>query len=264
MGRRSDVIDFGLTADTEPLWNPGAVEFVCAANSVSLMMPIVEPYFVRSVRRTLPRLSDDLQATVATFAAQELAHQGQHRAFNAAIRRRCRGISRLERIMTRTYRRLELRRSLHFNVAFAAASETIAYALARWSSRHLATFLGGSDEAVANMFIWHLAEEVGHKSVAYDVFEAIDGSRRRYAAAAVTTLILLGCFVTAGSVLQLAATRKLWNPLTWARLIRWAVSCAFEIPTALAVSAMPSHHPSQLTDPSWFGLWLSDFERQRA
>ena len=34
----------------------------------------------------------------------------------------------------------------------------------------------------ATMFLWHLAEEVEHKTVAFDVYQAVDGSKLRYAA----------------------------------------------------------------------------------
>ena len=71
--------DFTFDDESDPLWNPHAPEFACAANSVSLMMPFVEPYFVRSIRAALPRLDGPLQETALGLASQELAHQHQHR-----------------------------------------------------------------------------------------------------------------------------------------------------------------------------------------
>jgi predicted metal-dependent hydrolase len=252
-------VEFGIGAETDPFWNPNAVELVCAANSVSLLMPYVEPYFARTARRTTDDVPTELRATVERFAAEEVRHQVEHRRFNEAVRARVAGIGRLESVMRWTYRRLESGRSRRFSVAFCAASETIAYALARWTSDHLQLFLGGA-HPVSRMYVWHLAEEVEHKSVGYDVFEATDGSRWRYARAAVTTLSLLAVFVTAGTLLQLRAQRKLRNPLTWWRMAWWAVSAGMEITSTLAVSCLPGHHPSKLVDPSWYGLWLADLD----
>ena len=156
-------------------------------------------------------------------------------------------------------RRLERRRSLEWSAAFTAASETVAYSLARWTSDHLPMLLGGA-HPISQMYVWHLAEEVEHKSVGYDVFEAVDGSRRRYArAAAVTVMLVLG-FVATGALLQLHSLRKLRNPLTWCRLAWWAVSAGMEIIPTLVASCLPGHHPSKLVDPSWYGLWLRDLD----
>jgi predicted metal-dependent hydrolase len=137
----------------------------------------------------------------------------------------------------------------------------VAYCLARWMSDHLTLFTGGSDPTIGRMFIWHLAEEVEHKSVGYDIYESVDGSRRRYAVAAALTMSLVGVFVSAGTLLQLASQKRLRNPLTWVRLIGWAISAGMEVLPTLAMSALPSHHPSKLVDPSWFRLWLIDLEQ---
>jgi predicted metal-dependent hydrolase len=252
-------VEFGIGADTDPFWNPNAIELVCAANSVSLLMPFVEPYFARTARRALDDVPAELRPVVERFAAEEVCHQVEHRRFNEAVRARVAGVERLESVVRWTYRRLERRRSRRFSVAFCAASETIAYALARWTSDHLQLFLGGA-HPISRMYVWHLAEEVEHKSVGYDVFEATDGSRWRYARAAFTTLLLLAVFVTAGTVLQLRAQRKLRNPLTWWRMAWWAVSEGMEITSTLAVSCLPGHHPSKLVDPSWYRLWLADLD----
>jgi predicted metal-dependent hydrolase len=223
-------------------------------------MPYIEPYFTKTVRSALPFLDDELRPTAEHFAAQEAQHQAEHRRFNAAVRAHAPRIARLERTMRRVYRWLWGTRSLEFNLAFTAASETIAYALARWMSDHLQLFTGGSDPTIGRMFIWHLAEEVEHKSVGYDVFEAVDGSRWRYLRAALLSISLVGIFVTTGTLIQLASQRRLRNPLTWFRLAGWAISTGMEVLPTLALSALPSHHPSKLVDPSWFGLWLTDME----
>jgi hypothetical protein len=44
------------------------------------------------------------------------------------------------------------------------------------------------------------------------------------------------------------------------RMAGWAISTGMEVLPTLALSVLPSHHPSKLVDPSWFGLWLTDME----
>src|SRR6185503_10525340 len=151
------------------------------------------------------------------------------------------------------------RRSERYNLAFAAGSETIAYTLARWTERHLG-LLDDADPVPATLFLWHLAEEVEHKSAAFDVFLALDGSRWRYAAAALRSLILLTVFTMAGTVVMLHGTGRLWSPVAWWRLAHWAVSLGFVVLPTLLVSSLPGHHPDDLADPVFLPAWLRQYD----
>jgi predicted metal-dependent hydrolase len=261
--RRRDLA-FGFGPDVDPVWNRAAPEFVAAANGVSLMMPYIEPYFVGSVRAVVDRLEPELAATADAFADQELAHQRQHRGFNKVLVARFPRLAGVEDRMRRTYRWLGRTRTERFNLAFAASSETIAYSLARWTSDHLAEFMRGGDRLATDLFLWHLAEEVEHKSVAFDVWEAVDGSRWRYARAGLLSLLLLAWFNLTASLSMLRTEHRLRSPWTWARLVRLALSFAFEVVPTLFLSSLPGHHPSQLTDPDWYGPWLADLEHRRS
>jgi hypothetical protein len=256
-------VHFAVDEDMDPVWNRHAPEFTAAANGISLMMPHVEPAFVATTRRAIPLLDDELAATAAHFARQELQHQGQHRAFNRVLVTRFPGLAGVERRIAATYRWITRTRSLRFNVAFVAASESIAYSLARWTSDHLAELLRDADPAATDLFLWHLAEEVEHKSVAHDVWAAVDGSRLRHAWAALCSLVLVACFDLWATVVQLHALRRLHLPGTWFRMVRLSFSFAFDVVPALAVASMPGHHPSQLTDPSWYAGWLADLEHRQ-
>jgi len=250
-------VAFGIDESTDPWWNPTAPEFVAAANSVSLMMPYVEPFIARVTRQTADGLDAPLAAIAEEFAAQEMSHQREHRRLNAAIRRRSPGVRHVERALRWVFARLG-RRSVESNLAFTAAAECIAYSLARWTSTHLRLFQGGADPTVTTMFIWHLAEEVEHKSVGHDLWSAACGRRWRYVRNAALAVVVVGASVTAATLSQLWSARRLWNPLAWGRLVWWAVSAGMEVLPTLAVSCLPSHHPSKLVDPSWYALWLDE------
>ena len=49
-------LDFEFPDDLPVAWHPTIPELSFAANSISLLMPYVEPYFVRSVRAALSSL----------------------------------------------------------------------------------------------------------------------------------------------------------------------------------------------------------------
>jgi predicted metal-dependent hydrolase len=162
-------IQFAYPADLDPAWSPRLPEFACAANSVSLLMPYAEPYFVKSVRSALPLLDDARRAEAEAYIRQEAQHHAQHRRFNDLVVAAYPRLARLEDWMRRTYGWLSRTRSQKFNLAFAAGSETIAFTIARWSDEHLDPFFAGADPVPATLFLWHLAEEVEHKSAAFDV-----------------------------------------------------------------------------------------------
>ena len=258
-------VRFEYPDDADPIWTPSRPEFACAANSVSLMMPTIEPYFVRSARSAIEHLDDDeLARTARHYVAQETQHHRQHVRYNRLLIARYRGLGRLDRLIRSVYRRLEQRASDRFNLAFAAASETMAYSAARWAAEHRQELFADADDRAATLFLWHLAEEVEHKSVAFDLYRHRhgheQGAGRTHGLAAVLAVMLVTSFVFIGTTVLLAGARRLHHPMAWWRLTGWAVGFGFELVTNLVVSVLPGHHPSRMADPLWYEVWLREFD----
>ena len=100
-------------------------------------------------------------------------------------------------------------------LAFAAGSETIAYAIARWTHDHLHSVMGDARPWARDLFMWHLAEEVEHKDVAFEVDRVVNGSRLRYLAATMTSLALLGFFTVAGTTIMMWRFRRCTRAICW-------------------------------------------------
>ncbi|MCP3990369.1 MAG: metal-dependent hydrolase [Actinomycetia bacterium] len=256
--------DFTFGPETDPAWTPLRPEFACAANSVSILMPHMEPYFVRSVAAALPELDDELAMTARAYNSQEMEHQRLHGRFNAILIEKYPKLAVVVNVADRVYRWLGNSRSVEFNIAFVATSETIAYAAARWSAAHRQELFEGADPEIAALYQWHLAEEVEHKAAVHDVYQAIGGRRLRYLGAMLSSLALVVSLIGMGTVIMLAATGRWWHPLAWLRLIRWAVTFVFELITLLVMSLLPQSHPNQLTDPLWLEVWLRELDSGRA
>lgn len=255
---------------TDPMWNRSHAELVAGMNAVSLLMPAVEPLIAGAVRSRCGELPPDLAEEAEQFARQELAHQVHHRAMNDVIRARYRGVGRLESVIRAVYRRIG-RRSPRSVLTFAAASETLAHGLARWTAAHPGVLThdssgGWADGPWQALYTWHLAEEVEHKAVAFDVWKAADprsatvGGRLRLLGWGFASAVLVALFATWGALLQLHGERRLRNPLTWGRLAVLAVSVSFEILPALVVASTKSHHPSRVVDPLWFSTVLEGYD----
>ncbi len=261
-------VRFSYPPETEPVWTPHRPEFSCAANSVSMLMPAIEPYFVRSARRALPLLTGELQHEAEAYVTQESQHFSQHVVFNRLIVKHYPAMARLESASKRIYRHLEASRSLQFSLAFAAASETMAYSAARWAAQRRSELFSdpSTDDTAATLFLWHLAEEVEHKSVAHDIYRAaVQRPKRalaspRFVAAMALSLALVVFFVFAGTAVMLWGERRLFHPVSWMRLLRWVILFSFELLTNLVLSLLPGFHPEDFVDPIFYDVWLDEFD----
>ncbi|RMH78757.1 MAG: metal-dependent hydrolase [Actinomyces sp.] len=254
-------IRFAWPDDTRARWQPLRPEFAAAVNALSLGMPHGEPYVMRAVRRAAGAIDDpDVQARVRAYLAQEAEHSRQHARFNEILVAHHPALARVESWLATSYRFLERRAGAPFGTAYAAAFEATAFAAARWMDRRRHELFTGADPEAATLILWHLAEEVEHKTVAHEVWAAVDGSRLRYVAAMGVCFAMLVWFVFCGTVVQLAAWRRLWSPVAWFRLWRWGLGFVFEVVPTMAITVLPGHDPAEQADPSWMPLWLSAFD----
>ncbi len=257
-------IQFEWPDDTLPEWHRSKPEFSAACNALSLGMPYGEPYVIASVRAVLDDIDSDTAPELAeqarAYIAQERGHYRHHRRFNDLVTAEHPALKRIERWLAISYRWLRRRRSREFNVAFAAGFEAVAFAAARWLESNRREFFAGADTLPSTLFLWHLAEEVEHKNVAFDVWQHVDGKRLRYVGAMTTAFILLTWFILLGTITQLWKTRRIFNPLTWIRLVSWGIRFTFDALPTMALTAMPGHHPSDLADPSWMPMWLQSYD----
>jgi predicted metal-dependent hydrolase len=258
-------VRFTWPEDQSPVWTPKVPEFAIAANAVSLLMPHAEPYVVATTRAALDQglIADpEVAGGARAYAAQEAQHHAQHHQYNRVLVRRYRGLARVDRLMASTFGFLR-GRSTRFSLAFAAGFETIAFVAARWVDRHLRLLRDG-DPAATTLFLWHLAEEVEHKRVAFDVYQEAGGGRLRYAWATTVAALILAVGAFAGSLVMLAGEGRVLRPASHLRLAGWSLSFVFVALPVMVVSALPGHHPDQLADPAGLEHWLEHLDPQTA
>jgi predicted metal-dependent hydrolase len=249
---------FDYPDDFRVRWHPGSPDLACAANAVSLLMPHVEPYVVRSIRAVADGLDEPLRADALAYARQEGQHHAQHRRFNDLVIQQVPWLRTNERLMARAYRMLERHTSARFGVAFAAGFETVAYTAARWVDARRVVLLTGADAVARDLFLWHLAEEVEHKTVAHDVNRAIGATAGISACAMVLAAMMLAVFAFLNTMVLLSATGRVFNPLAHLRLLLWSVTFIFDLLPAMAVAVLPGHHPRDLVDPWFYSQWLDE------
>ncbi|MDG1367873.1 MAG: metal-dependent hydrolase, partial [Acidimicrobiales bacterium] len=143
---------------------------------------------------------------------QEREHSKQHRRFNELLVAQHPALRHVERWLKWSCGFLIRRMSRKFAVTYAAGFEATAFAGARWMDSNRHELFRWADPEPATLILWHLAEEVEHKTVAHDVWAAVDGNRLRYATAMALCFVMLVWFIFFGVTVQLTAWRRVLSP----------------------------------------------------
>lgn len=155
-------------------WFAGDQVATAISNGVNILFPHGERFFVRSVKHFADQLDGDLAKDVKGFFGQEGRHARAHDEYNAVLR--AQGYE-IDRFLT-TYKRitdwLEAHTSPKVRLAATAAAEHFTATLAEGAFNRGA--LDVADARMQSLLAWHAAEEIEHKSVAYDVLQRVDPS----------------------------------------------------------------------------------------
>lgn len=155
-------------------------------NGIHMLLPEGELWFCRVYNKALPLVTDpDLRADVEGFIRQEAVHSRAHSKaqryleqhgleldsylnrvtwlFQTFLGEQPLGIRALEREAFR-------KQWLVLRVGLIAAIEHFTGVLGQWAMDNTSWEASG-DPAMVDLFKWHLAEEVEHRTVAFELFE---------------------------------------------------------------------------------------------
>lgn len=144
-------------------------------NSLSVLFPQGEQFFVDSVRAYRDQISDPkLKAEVRGFIGQEAMHSLEHVAMNQHVRDQGMPVEELEKhleVVLGIAKKLPKRHQLAITCALEHMTAMMAdMLLARSDVRE------DMDESMRPLWVWHAIEETEHKAVTYDVFQQVGGT----------------------------------------------------------------------------------------
>jgi predicted metal-dependent hydrolase len=249
-----------LAAPFDRHWNGGDPLRTAIFNSLSMSFPLGEQFFIDSIRAGVGSLPaserERFACEVQGFIGQEATHRRIHGQFNAQLEAQ----GHVNVFELRILQRLPMLKSLGVRhlVAMTAATEHLTAIFCRYL---LSTpeALAGTEQRLLLMWHWHAAEELEHRSTAFDVYQALGGNnywRRRWFLV-VTVNFTLDAARQATALLR--RDRELWRWCTWRSAIRFLFG-----PRGLARHAFrswldylradfhPSHH-----DDAVARRWLS-------
>jgi predicted metal-dependent hydrolase len=186
-------------------------------NAMSITFPLGEKFFIDSVRHFADQIDDPkLNEDVRGFCGQEGFHRREHERYNETLCQK-RGYDlqimegRLESNIQRAYRFLSPLQRL----ASTAALEHMTAIMAESALSQDNPMIDNADSAMLALWQWHAAEEMEHKSVAFDVYRAVGGTEKMRKNAMRQSTFFLMVDVMMGLLHMLRKDKKLWNLRLW-------------------------------------------------
>lgn len=230
-------------------WNGGSESGTAFFDSQSLLFPAGERFFVRSVVALLPKIRDpELLRKARAFCGQEGMHTREHVHYNRRLQALGYPAARLERWVANFLRLVWWTTLPRWRLAITCAIE---HFTAIGAARALGSQgLDAAEPRMRAFWRWHAAEELEHKSIPFDIYQAVGGNYvERIAIMFMTTLTFraflffhLACFLWVDGVLF---TRRAFSEL--GRTLR-ALDSAGTFWRDYALYYKPGFHPSQLSD----------------
>ena len=172
-------------------WIPQSPIASHAVNHFSFTLVRGEYFFCRMFNKALPYIRDEkLKRDVEVFIRQEAIHANAHKIsieqyikrYGVDIEKHYKNTAQLfDTILADKPMGFQLPKALEkqwlfLRVAIVAAAEHYTCALGQYVLTQSHWEARGCDPEVSDLFTWHSAEEVEHRTVAFDLFQHLSGS----------------------------------------------------------------------------------------
>jgi predicted metal-dependent hydrolase len=243
------------------LWNVRRPELSHTLNAFQLALPYLEPYFIDAIREGAELVTDPkLKADARAFCAQEANHSRQHKRYCRLLQQRYPRLKEYEMAIQQSLIRSRQEDPLPWRLAYTAGYEAITAQLARWLFKSAEEWFAGADEHFAALMTWHAAEEIEHRHVAFDVFQAVDKSYplrvKGLLAAMKKTYADMTPVVT--YMLEVDGYAKRLD--SRGRRLRLRIGLISELLPAAGRYLTPGYNPSNDAEPRGFAEWLRAHE----
>ena len=162
-------------------WNGGDPFRTAFFNAMSLSFPGGERFFIDAVRAFEGEIEEpELREAIRGFIGQEAVHRRIHQLYNETFcRRRGYDLDELEGPFLEGVEWGRENVSPLGQLAVTVALEHLTATLAAALLERRGASLHGADPRVAELWRWHAAEEIEHRSVAFDVYARAGGCPKR-------------------------------------------------------------------------------------
>lgn len=161
-------------------WVPGNPDATHVLNSMHVIFPEGERAFCRVLGASLGHITDDaVRRDIKGFLAQEGLHAQAHEGAMDHLLAATPHLQRAQHVSAAVFRRLlagsrtKNRYLLRWQLASVAAIEHLTTAVGEWTMCGERLAEQGCDPEMVALIKWHGAEEIEHRSVAFDAHAAV-------------------------------------------------------------------------------------------
>lgn len=165
---------FSFDESTPLQWNRENPMFGFVMLTLTFVAPPFERYMVAATRMAMRHIDDpDVAAEAEAFLRQEALHAKAHRQHVVALTAQYPGLAEVSADLERRFDHLIDTKPLEYHLAYAADIEATFTPTFNMWLRHRDVLFDNGDPRVAPLFLWHLVEEIEHRSSAYAIYNAV-------------------------------------------------------------------------------------------
>ena len=183
-------LHFKLKPSSVSNWHAKGPYVTQFTNAMSIFFPEGERFFIHTVRHYRDHIHEpELKKAVTAFIGQEAMHGREHDEHNRLLNKTGLPADELEKKVKNFLMFLEKKLTPAAQLSITIAQEHFTAIMAEIVLTD-PRILAGADARLKAMWRWHALEEIEHKAVAFDVFEAAVGRGVKAYALRSTSLIL--------------------------------------------------------------------------
>jgi predicted metal-dependent hydrolase len=259
--------DFGFDDSMPKFWLDGDPFKTRFFDAMSTLFPEGEKFFIQCVRDYREEVKDpELARQVKDFIYQEGQHSMAHGLFNDRLRKQGVQVDKIEeesRVILALFRR-KLPRAI--TLAQTSAVEHFTAFMAHSFMKRTDLF-DKADPRMRALYFWHAAEEIEHKSVAFDVLQKVAGAgyfTRILPMLWVSMMFPLHIFLVMRHMLKVDGFSFWQRTKLWARGLWWLYGWNGLVPPLLPEYFSyyrPGFHPWQDGALEPYQRWRSIYDR---
>jgi predicted metal-dependent hydrolase len=219
--------------DNSPVWTH-------YGNASSVLFPAWEKAFAAVIEHHLPAVKDvELKNRMVQFMNEELAHARAHSSFNNRY-----DLKDLEDAEYKRARIVYRKPGATFWLGTMVSIEHLAACmsrsvLGRWGNRNVRDY---------KLFCWHAKEELGHKSLAIDLWNYLGFSKNELKKIAKVNQKYVMGFLIGYTLKNVYKDGQLKKLSTWKDLLSWSYFVTSKVLIPMLTIYLPNFHPNNVDD----------------
>ncbi len=245
---RSRKTNFQFSAEIPKLWLRDNLIVTHFFNGINLFLPAFEAFMVRVMKAQLKNVdSAELKKQISGFIAQEATHSQAHEQYNQTLREQGYKFDAYLNTVDFVFSQiLEKRLGAKVSLAVIAGFEHLTSGLAEIALRY--DMLINGDYKMKALWEWHAAEEIEHKTLAFDFLQVIDNGYWLRSLGAVIGAAIVVSGIASGMLLLCVQEPNFFSIQSLVDLKKLLLTEYKLVPRSLSIFWQyfkPTFHPSQ-------------------